>query len=139
MRSPLSEISANAEDAVGLLDHLSQPAFEASWVAQHLAYGVGAGVAYVTIRRRVPWPAPVAGPAFGLAVWAFGYAGWLPALGLYPPPTEDTPDRIATMIAHHVIYGATTAIVADALARPRAIGIRERRAGLVGEDAGRAG
>ncbi len=112
---PPREIAANAEDAIGLLDHLSVPEFEASWKAQHLAYGMAAGVAYALIRRKIPLPAPVAGPAFGAALWAFGYAGWLPALGLYPPPTEDTSDRIASMIVHHLIYGTVTAMTADAL------------------------
>ena len=136
---PPRKITARSEDAVGLYDRLSQPEFEASWVVGHFAYGMANGMAYAAVRRRLPGPAPVAGSAFGLAVWAISYAGWLPAVGLYPPPTEDAGDRIAAMIAHHLVYGAATAIVYDSLARPRPEGIREGRPGRVGRDAGRAG
>ncbi len=123
---PPRVISDHAERAIGVRHHLSRPAFEASWVANHLAYGAAAGVAYAAIDRRFG-PSPlVAGPAFGVSLWIISYGGWLPAVGLYPPPTEDAPDRVATMIAHHLIYGTTTALAAwalrpiDAAAAPRA-------------------
>jgi hypothetical protein len=114
--APPRKVARNAEEALGLREMLSRPAFEASWVAQHFAYGAAAGVAYELARRRLPLSDPLpAGPLYGAALWAFGYAGWLPAAGLYPPPTADRPSRAATIFLHHLIYGTTTALVARAL------------------------
>lgn len=116
---PPRKISGNFEEAVGILDDLSRPEFEASWVAQHLAYGTAAGVAYAIAERKLGFPRPgVAGPLFGVSLWAVSYAGWLPAAGLYPAPTQDKPGRMVPMILHHLVYGATTAIVARSLSRP---------------------
>ena len=116
---PPRKVGGNFEEAVGIRDDLSREEFEASWVAQHLAYGTAGGVAYALLERKFGSPRPeVAGPLFGVALWAFGYAGWLPAAGLYPAPTEDKPGRMGPMILHHLVYGATTAIVARSLSRP---------------------
>jgi hypothetical protein len=43
---PPREVAGNVEEAVGLRDELTRSAFEASWIAQHVAYGTAAGVAY---------------------------------------------------------------------------------------------
>ena len=116
---PPRKISGNFEAAAGIRDDLSREEFEASWIAQHLAYGTGGGVAYAVAERKLGFPRPgVAGPLFGVSLWAVSYAGWLPAAGLYPAPTEDNPGRMGPMIFHHLIYGATTAIVARLLSRP---------------------
>ena len=113
---PPRKITRKLEEAVGIHEHLSRPAFEASWVAQHLAYGTAAGVAYALADRRLDLRRPlVAGPVFGASLWAISYAGWLPAAGLYPPPRRDRPGRLADMIVHHLIYGATTAMAVRAL------------------------
>jgi len=44
--------------------------------------------------------------AFGLGVWAASYVGWIPALGLLPPPGKDNPRRAWTILTAHVVYGA---------------------------------
>lgn len=107
---PPREVAGNLEERLGLRDELPGPVFEASWLVQHIAYGAAAGIAYALIERRLglddPW---VAGPAYGLALWAFGYGGWAPAAGLYPRPGERPARRIATEITTHLIYGAATA------------------------------
>ncbi len=51
----------------------------------------------------------VAGTVLGLATWAVGYLGWLPATGLMPPVTRQEPARVAGPIATHVGYGIATA------------------------------
>ncbi len=118
---PPRKITRNVEKSAGIREHLSGPAFEASWVAQHLAYGTAAGVASALAEDRLGLPPPVvAGPLFGASLWAFSYAGWLPAAGLYPPPSRDRPSRVANMIVHHLIDGTTTALVTRVL-RPRLV------------------
>src|SRR5438105_781811 len=74
---PPRQIGRNLEEALGMRDDLSRPAFEASWVAQHVAYGTAAGVAYELARGALRLDEPIpAGLAFGVALWAVGYAGW---------------------------------------------------------------
>jgi hypothetical protein len=64
---------------------------------------------------RVP---PVAGgAAFGLAVWAGSYLGWLPAAGILRPASEHPARRNALMIAAHVVWGATTGLLVDRLCK----------------------
>jgi uncharacterized membrane protein YagU involved in acid resistance len=119
---PPREIAGNLEEAAGVRDDLPRPAFEASGVGQHVAYGAAAGVAYTLIEERTPpvgpWPA---GLLFGLGLWAFGYGGWAPGLGLYPWPGEQPRRRVATEVATHLVYGAATAWTARLLraASPR--------------------
>ena len=73
-------------------------------VGAHYALGIAAGAAYGVADRR--WRLPRgSGPAFGLAMWASSYAGWIPALGLMPAPTSDRPARATTIAGSHLVYG----------------------------------
>lgn len=72
-----------------------------------LGYGTTFGVLY---GLAAGGGSPVlAGAALGLATWAVGYLGWLPATGLMPPVTGQEPARVAGPIATHVGYGIATA------------------------------
>jgi hypothetical protein len=85
----------------------------------HLLFGALAGASFTVLRTIVlrplgrAIPGPLLGIAFGLGVWAASYAGWIPALGLLPPPSEDRPSRPIGMIAAHVVYGAVLGISGD--------------------------
>ena len=57
-------------------------------------------------RARRFAPEPIPGILFGTLVWAVSYAGWVPAARILPPPQDDDPERVATMIGAHVVYGA---------------------------------
>ena len=74
----------------------------------HLAFGAGAGGVFSLAHRRLGTPGPtvVQGVAFGLGVWAASYKGWMPALGILPPPEHDRPGRRRTMVLAHVVVGA---------------------------------
>lgn len=50
------------------------------------------------------------GAAFGLAVWAAGYEGWVPAMGVLPPAHRDKRSRALTMLAAHLVYGAVLGV-----------------------------
>jgi hypothetical protein len=107
---PPRKIGRRVEEAVGIKRHLSRPAFEASWVAEHFAYGAAAGVGYELLRSKIRMPEPVpAGPAYGAALWAVSYVGLMPMAGLYPPPTEDRPERLGMIFVHHLVYGTALA------------------------------
>lgn len=79
----------------------SRLALYAATTAAHLAYGAGAGALYAMSRRR----GPRAGVAFGVAVWAASYLGWIPKVGLMPPPSRDRIGRPTSMVLAHVVFG----------------------------------
>jgi hypothetical protein len=77
-----------------------------TWLASaaaHLGFGTSCGALYTTVARR---STALRGVAFALGVWAGSYAGWIPALGLLPPPQRDNPRRAWTILTAHVVYGA---------------------------------
>jgi Family of unknown function (DUF6789) len=87
---------------------VERPAAAASLIAPvaHLGFGAFGGLLYAGVRRLVPGaPGGMLGVAFGLAVWAASYRGWIPALGILPPPESDERGRPAVMVAAHVVYG----------------------------------
>lgn len=75
----------------------------------HWGYGVTSGLllGLVTSRRHVRSvpSALFAGAAMGTAVWAVGYAGWLPATKLLPPVTRQGGRHVAASILGHVAFG----------------------------------
>jgi uncharacterized membrane protein YagU involved in acid resistance len=87
----------------------SQPgnaSLNAAATLAHFGFGAAAGAAFALMRRGHA-AAPVAqGIGYGLLVWALSYKGWIPALGIMPPPERDDPRRAATMWVAHVVYGA---------------------------------
>jgi hypothetical protein len=102
----------------------SEPVLDAATAVNHLAFGAGAGAVYGPLRRSLPRavPASLSGTVFGLAVWAASYAGWIPALRILPPPTQDRPDRAVGMHLHHWVYGAALGLLEQRLrgVRPHA-------------------
>lgn len=120
---PPRKVARRAEEAAGVRGHLSRPAFEASWVVQHFAYGAVAGVGYELLRAKVKLPEPLpSGPAYGAALWAVSYGGWVPMAGLYPPPQGDRPGRLAMTFVHHLVYGTALAAACRWLRRGSASG-----------------
>ena len=87
----------------------SERAENALATVAHLGYGVGVGALFsvATGTAKLPVPGPVAGALFGLLVWGVSYAGWIPALGIMPPPHRDRRQRQATMVVAHLVYGST--------------------------------
>lgn len=77
--------------------------------AQSLAvgYGMTAGGLYGLLRRK-RGNMLLDGTALGLSVWAAGYLGWLPALGLTPSPDQQDPKQIAGPMLRHVVFGVAT-------------------------------
>jgi len=84
--------------------------------ALRLGYGTTAGVLYATLRPRGAMPL-LDGALLGIGVWAAGYLGWLPAMGLMPPITKQTPQQIAVPLVQHAIFGVAVATAYDGLTR----------------------
>jgi hypothetical protein len=84
----------------------------------HLGYGMVGGAVYAaTLGRARAVPRPLSGLCFGLLVWLGSYEGWVPALRMMPPASRDRPDRVFTMVAAHVVYGAFMGWCLDRLER----------------------
>lgn len=85
----------------------------------HLGFGAGSGALYSLLRPGRPsiQRAVIEGAAFGTVVWATSYAGWVPALGILPPPDDDRKDRQVTMVIAHWIFGAVLGAVVAARRR----------------------
>lgn len=79
----------------------------------HFLFGASAGALYglATSGLRHTWISAALGVAYGTAVYLVSYLGWLPALNIMPPATEDRPGRVATMLTGHWIYGALLGVL----------------------------
>lgn len=118
---PPKKIVNRFVDLAGIMRKTPEPAKNALAVVSHFAFGgaFGAlfGVANELWRRRQRRTsgaggdhAPLAaGLAFGTAIWAISYAGWVPAFGAMPMPHDDRPGRQPSMVVAHWVYGAIVA------------------------------
>ena len=82
----------------------------------HLALSVAAGVAYGAAKPDAA-PPLVAGAVFGAGFYALAYGVLGPVLRITPPLTRDTPSSIVQHGMFHMLFGVTTALVADRVAR----------------------
>jgi len=86
----------------------------------HVAIGAVAGALFALGRSttrftRRPPNGPLLGAVWGLAFWALNYLALAPGLHILPPATRDRPGRPPVMIAAHLVYGVSTAVLTDRL------------------------
>ncbi|MER3424152.1 MAG: hypothetical protein C4293_13950 [Nitrospiraceae bacterium] len=112
---PPRAITMGAAEAIGLKHHLDEPERLVLTLAAHFAYGTEVGTLYVPLAKRLPWPAPLKGLLFRLTVWAASYLGWVPVTEPLPMATEWPQRQNALMIAVHMVWGTTIAVVAESL------------------------
>lgn len=91
----------------------------AATLLAHLGYGGAAGSTFTLVAPSRRDPGIVRGMAFGLGVWCVSYLGLLPALGLLSPATRHPRGRTALMVAAHVVWGASLALITGALGAAR--------------------
>jgi hypothetical protein len=111
---PPAQITANVEEKTGARDDLPRQGFGARWVLSHFAYGALLGAVYAFARPALPRRTAVAGLLYGATMWAGNYLGLMPALGLYPWPSEDSRSRTLVMVIAHLLFGSA-ASAADRL------------------------
>jgi uncharacterized membrane protein YagU involved in acid resistance len=113
---PPRQVTEGIAEKAGVNEHLDEDEREAATWASHFAYGAACGALYGALSgERADRHAFVAGAGFGAAVWAGSYLGWLPAAGILSPATEHPARRNALMIAAHLVWGATAAVVLEKL------------------------
>jgi hypothetical protein len=77
----------------------------------HYAFGGVAGALFPLVAPRRVGAAVGAGVAYGLAVWSGSYLGLLPAIGVRHNAKDDSAARSSIMIAAHVVWGITLALL----------------------------
>ena len=113
---PPKEITGRAARDAGVDQPRTQPKkFHLAWLAAHVGYGAGCGALYAVLHSVLWGSRRKQGLLYGLAVWAASYLGAMPALGLYPWPSEDDTSRAAVTIAAHVVYGVALAEIDERL------------------------
>ena len=113
---PPRQVTMRVAEETGVKEDLDEEERLGLTLLAHFGMGTAAGAAYGLIGRHIPLPAPLAGAAFGLAVWAGNYLGLLPALGLLRPATEHPIRRTGLMIAAHLVWGIATGVVTESWA-----------------------
>ncbi|MFO0618822.1 MAG: hypothetical protein U0414_39900 [Polyangiaceae bacterium] len=94
--------------AVGLEGETTHSERSVATLVAHLGFGAGLGALYAVLRKHRLVPRhPATGAAFGALVWLSSYAGWVPKLGIMPPPSKDRPFRPSVMLLAHLVYGAS--------------------------------
>ena len=103
---PPAHIAGAGLDALGVRRTGTQQAVLA--VVLHVVFGSTAGALFGLLSRRLRAPLGPArqGVIFATVVWATSYKGWIPALGILPPPERDRPGRPQVMVLAHWLYGA---------------------------------
>ena len=119
---PPTEITAVVADRAGVPVPQRRLALIAATAVSHFGYGAAAGALYARIAGRVRRRRTLVGIGYGLGVWAASYLGWIPALRILPPATQQSTQRNFMMILAHVAWGAALAITYDRL--PSAAGRR---------------
>ena len=96
------------ERALGLAPSTSSPATGLVNGIAHFGYGATLAIPFAALRRAFPGRTslPLAGMAYGLAIYVANYQAMLPMLQLMPPAPRDAPGRVRSMIAAHLVYGA---------------------------------
>lgn len=114
-KQPPEHITESFLDRIGIRKRPDE-AEDVLAALNHFVFGAVGGAIYGLVRReRVP-EVPQ-GMAFGLAMWAASYKGWVPAAGIMPDPDHDRPGRPTAMIAAHLLFGGALAGFYQALQR----------------------
>jgi hypothetical protein len=103
---PPREVAEGFAVKAGVHRELDERDMQQLTLAAHFGYGAACGAVLGAVAPRNVPGAIAAGMAFGLGVWAGSYLGWLPAMGVRQPATQDPPARSGLMIAAHMVWGA---------------------------------
>lgn len=86
-------------------------ALDIASVITHFAFGAGMGALYGILPQHAQRSRIARGMLFGSGIWTTSYMGWVPALGIMKPPSEDRPGRPTAMLAAHWVFGTTLSAV----------------------------
>jgi uncharacterized membrane protein YagU involved in acid resistance len=108
---PPREVTEELYEQFSSSGRAAEPHLQRMTVVLHYAFGGAAGALFPLVAPRALPPAIGAGILYGLAVWTGSYLGVLPALGIRHHAKHDSAGRNGIMIAAHVVWGATLALL----------------------------
>jgi hypothetical protein len=115
---PPTAVACGVARRTGVRPDPGSAAFRAFTTVSHVGYGAAMGAVFAGIRAAAPGigrrasSSVAAGVAFGLGVWAGSYAGWLPALGIVPPPRRQPEGFNRQLVVSHVCFGGALGLLA---------------------------
>jgi len=112
---PPEIITKDITERVHIRQHMNKAQILATTTASHFGYGATVGLLYAILAKRLPFHSAFKGIVFSLLVWAASYQVLLPVVGLKETAQGETTHRNLLMIAAHIIWGASTGIIADLL------------------------
>jgi uncharacterized membrane protein YagU involved in acid resistance len=95
------------------VQEISEPARTQLTLLSHFGYGALCGVIYSMSFQKFPLGPVPRGILFGSLVWAGSYQGFLPALGILRPVTEQPLRRTVLMLGAHFIWGLALGILCE--------------------------
>lgn len=110
-------VAMGVAEKAGVRKHLDEPSRVGVTLVGHFAFGTAVGSLFPVTAQRLRWPVAAQGAVFGLAVWASSYLGWLPALGIVPPPSRRPLREEAILIAAHAVWGVSLGLISERLGR----------------------
>lgn len=99
-------------------DHLPPRARRRRADPIHFLVGSMGGLSYAALTRHRRPPPLLGGLVAAGALWTLGFCGYMPALGILPPPWKWSGHKLLTTAAAHTAYGCTMAMVFAGLDRP---------------------
>jgi uncharacterized membrane protein YagU involved in acid resistance len=87
------------------------------FLTSHFGFGAVAGALYYALLEPGLRWLPLRGQLYGMLVWLLSYAGWLPALNLFPDPAQTSRRRTVQLVLAHLAWGSSLQSGADLLAR----------------------
>lgn len=113
---PPHQITQNAAAAAGVDLARDADTHDATTLAAHFGYGASAGSLYAPFAGSTRLPPVAEGMLYGMLVWGGSYLGILPGAGLYRSAKEESAGRNALMISAHLVWGASLALLVNAIA-----------------------
>jgi uncharacterized membrane protein YagU involved in acid resistance len=105
---PPAELMEDIERKTGVA--LDSESHRAAVYVSHFGYGASSGVLFaLTMGRLRRIPVWVSAPAFGIAVWAASYLGWIPAVGSRAEARKSSGERNSLMLVSHLVWGLAIA------------------------------
>jgi uncharacterized membrane protein YagU involved in acid resistance len=123
---PPREITNEVTRRAGRRQNLSEGQHQLLSLTAHFSYGSLTGALYPAALyprslsravRGMPLYQALFGAGYGVAIWAGSYMGWVPALRLLGPLTAQPAARRRLMICAHLVWGASTVLIGERLAR----------------------
>ncbi len=112
---PPEIITKDITERVHIKQHMNKAQILAATTTAHFGYGAGMGMLYGILARRLPFNSALKGILFSIIIWAVSYQVVLPVIGFKESAQGETRQRNLLMIVAHIVWGASTGIVADSL------------------------